>query len=133
MSIRRFVAAGVALSLTAPLMGVGSAGAATPADPTVTNARSWLVSQQEADGGLELANTPGFETPDAALALAACHTTPPVNNELVAARQALTQALGLKGGHAGPPLTHGNLVAQLFEEPAARLFGKVGRSSRQVG
>ena len=77
MSIRRFVAAGVALSLTAPLMGVGSAGATTPADPTVTNARSWLVSQQEADGGFELANTPGFETPDAALALAAAYQTGP--------------------------------------------------------
>jgi hypothetical protein len=77
MSIRRFVAAGVALSLTAPLMGVGSAGAATPADPTVTNARSWLVSQQEADGGFELANTPGFETPDAVLALAAAYQTGP--------------------------------------------------------
>jgi hypothetical protein len=77
MSIRRFVAAGVALSLTAPLLGMGSAGASTPADPVVTNARNWLVAQQQADGGFELANTPGFETPDAVLALASSFQTGP--------------------------------------------------------
>ncbi len=36
----------------------------------------------------------------AALALGACHTTPPVNNELVAARQALTQAQAEPGARA---------------------------------
>lgn len=75
MSIRRFVAAGVALSLTAPLLGIGSAGASTPVDPTVTKARTWLLTQQQANGGFEVTSTPGFETPDAALALATSHQT----------------------------------------------------------
>jgi hypothetical protein len=77
MSIRRFVAAGIALSLTAPVLGAGGAGASTPTDPAVTSARNWLISQQEADGGFELANTPGFETPDAVLALATSYQTGP--------------------------------------------------------
>jgi hypothetical protein len=36
----------------------------------VTAARDWLVTQQQPDGGFEVAGFPGFETPDAALALA---------------------------------------------------------------
>src|SRR6478735_662970 len=75
MSIRRFVAAGVALSLTAPLLGMGSASASPPVDPVVTKARTWLIGQQEADGGFELADSPGFETSDAVLALATSFQT----------------------------------------------------------
>ena len=45
-----------------------SAGAVD--DPVTTDAVAWLVDQQEADGGFELADFPGFETPDAVLAIA---------------------------------------------------------------
>ena len=75
MSIRRFVAAGVALSLTAPLLGVGTAGASTPVDPVVSSAKAWLLTQQQADGGFEVATFAGFETPDATLALATSFQT----------------------------------------------------------
>jgi len=75
MSIRRFVAAGLALSLTAPLLGTGPAGAAPAADPVVTKAKAWLATQQKADGGFEVAGVPGFETPDAVAALAAAAQT----------------------------------------------------------
>lgn len=77
MSIRRFVAAGVALSIAAPLLGLGTADAATATDPVVTNAKAWLLTQQQADGGFEVALTPGFETPDATLALATSFQTGP--------------------------------------------------------
>lgn len=70
MSIRRFAAAGLALSLTAPLLGTGAASAAPTPDAVVTKAKTWLATQQQADGGFEVAGTPGFETPDAVLALA---------------------------------------------------------------
>jgi hypothetical protein len=33
-------------------------------------ARNWLVTQQQTDGGFEVSGFPGFETPDAALAIA---------------------------------------------------------------
>jgi len=97
MSIRRFVAAGVALSLAAPVLGMGGAEAATPADPAVTSARNWLVSQQEADGGFELANSPGFETPDAVLALASSFQTGPTLDRAgaLASIQALDHTSGL--------------------------------------
>jgi hypothetical protein len=75
MSIRRFVAAGVALSLTAPLLGIGSAGASTPVDPVVSGAKAWLLTQQQADGSFEVAGFPGFETPDAVAALASSFQT----------------------------------------------------------
>ena len=75
MSIRRFVAAGVALSLTAPLLGGGTAQAAPPADPVITKAKTWLATQQQVDGGFEVAGSPGFETPDAVLALATSNQT----------------------------------------------------------
>ena len=77
MSIRRFVAAGVALSLAAPLLGLGAADAAPTTDPVVTNARTWLLTQQQDDGGFEVAASPGFETPDAVLALATSFQTGP--------------------------------------------------------
>lgn len=96
MSIRRFVAAGIALSLTAPLVGSGTAGAAPAADPVVTNAKAWLVSQQQADGGFEVAGSPGFETPDAVLALASASQTGPTWDR--GAARAAVQAQDSSGG-----------------------------------
>lgn len=48
-------------ALTAPPAG---------ADTVTESAVSWIVSQQEADGGFEIANFAAFETPDAILAIA---------------------------------------------------------------
>ena len=102
MSIRRFVAAGIALSLTAPLVGLGSgsAGAATTVDPVVTKARAWLLTQQEADGGFELANSPGFEGPDAVLALATSYQTGATWDRA----GALASIQGLDNGEGKDPL-----------------------------
>ncbi len=100
MSIRRFVAAGVALSLTAPLLGIGSAGAATPADPVVTKAKTWLLTQQQADGGFEVSGFPGFETPDAVLALATSFQTGPTWD----AAGALASIQALDNGEGKDPL-----------------------------
>ena len=73
MSVRRSVALGVGLALLAPLVAPGSAGAATvdPEAHAASGALEWLTTQQQADGGFELAGFPGFETPDAVLAVAA--------------------------------------------------------------
>lgn len=73
--------AGVAVSaLTAfPLVSapVGAAPATPRATDEVDAAAAWLAAQQEADGGFELADFPGFETPDAILALAAAGQSQP--------------------------------------------------------
>ncbi|WP_426574794.1 DUF4214 domain-containing protein [Aquihabitans sp. McL0605] len=71
MSIRRFVAVGLGLSLLAPLAAAGGAGAEPAGDTTVNKAQTWLLTQQQADGGFEVSGFAGFETPDAVLALAA--------------------------------------------------------------
>jgi hypothetical protein len=42
-----------------------------PIQATATGAVSWLKTQQQSDGGFETAGFPGFETPDATLAIAA--------------------------------------------------------------
>jgi len=74
MSLRRALAVllGAALPVAA-LAAPGPAGAATTFDPAA--ARGWLLDQQQADGGFELSGFPGFETPDAVLALAAVGQT----------------------------------------------------------
>ncbi|MCU1369952.1 MAG: Prenyltransferase [Ilumatobacteraceae bacterium] len=100
MSIRRFVAAGVALSLTVPLLGMGSATATPTADPVVSKAKAWLLTQQEADGGFELADTPGFETSDAVLALATSFQTTATWDR----SGALAYIQGLESGSGKDPL-----------------------------
>jgi hypothetical protein len=69
--IRRSLTLGLGLAVLAPV--VAPAGAATP--PTGKEradlAAAWILDQQQADGGFELAGFPGFETPDVVLALAA--------------------------------------------------------------
>ena len=55
----------------AAFASLGVAGAADPASTTAaTKAVAWLKTQQQADGGFEVAGFPGFETPDAILAIA---------------------------------------------------------------
>lgn len=71
MSGRRSLVAGLGLALVAPLVGQGAGSAAPAVDPVVSRATDFLHATQQADGGFELAGFPGFETPDATLALAA--------------------------------------------------------------
>lgn len=71
MKIRRPLAIGMGIAVLAPLAFQGSAGAATPAASAASGAIEWLSSQQQADGGFELAGFAGFETPDATLAIGA--------------------------------------------------------------
>jgi hypothetical protein len=55
----------------AGFVSLASAGAADPASTTAAGkAVTWLKTQQQPDGGFEVAGFPGFETPDAALAIA---------------------------------------------------------------
>jgi len=73
---RSFVAtacSAIACSAVALSGFAGSASAATPGASdrsAAVAARDWLVTQQQADGGFEVVGFPGFETPDAVLALA---------------------------------------------------------------
>lgn len=71
MAMRRSLVAGIGLALLAPLAAPGIGSAAPAADPAVTKATSWLLTQQQPDGGFEVSGFPGFETSDAVLALAA--------------------------------------------------------------
>ncbi len=48
----------------------GLVAPAAQAEPVTDDAITWLLDQQEADGGFEIAGFPGFETPDAVLAIA---------------------------------------------------------------
>lgn len=60
--------------LTGSLIVAIVVGAVVPdagADTVTDDAVAWLASQQEGDGGFELADFPPFETPDAVLAIAA--------------------------------------------------------------
>lgn len=68
MTIRRSLIAGLGVALLAPL--AAPAAAAPAPDQGVVRATQWLGSQQQADGGFELAGFPGFETSDAVFALA---------------------------------------------------------------
>lgn len=63
------IAATLAGALVAPLLPTGPAGAVST--PALDQAVAWLADQQEADGGFEVADFPGFETSDAIYALAA--------------------------------------------------------------
>ncbi len=74
-----WVAAVAVLALVAGPLGVApAAGEPSPADrPVVDAAVAWLSTQQQADGGFEVAGFPGFETPDAVLALAEAAQTAP--------------------------------------------------------
>ena len=69
MKIHRSLAVGVGLGLLAPLVAPGAAGAELPEVVTAVKARDWLVTQQQADGGFEVAGFPGFETADAVVAI----------------------------------------------------------------
>ncbi len=60
----------LALGLVTPAMSSGVAGAAPTTPETATAAVNWLKTRQQADGGFEVADFPGFETRDVVLAIA---------------------------------------------------------------
>lgn len=67
----RLLAAALSGALALPTVLVAPSGAASPASERVaTRAVRWLDAVQQPDGGFELAGFPGFETPDAVLAVA---------------------------------------------------------------
>mgnify|MGYP001154416031 CR=1 FL=1 len=68
MRTTRLLAATAAAALATTIVPSAPSSAAAP--PEVDAAVAWLIDQQQPDGGFELAAFPGFETPDAALALA---------------------------------------------------------------
>ncbi len=95
MSRTRLLAAVlVALTFVALASTTAPAGAASSADTTAANkAVAWLKTQQQADGGFEVAGSPGFETRDAVLAIAEAAQTSSTwsTSEALAAVQAVTK------------------------------------------
>ena len=85
---------------TGPLAAVltGPAGAAATPAVAATAAVAWLTTQQQADGGFELAGFPGFETPDAVLAIAMAAQTGPTWST----SSALAAVEALRYGGSGP-------------------------------
>jgi len=66
----RFVRAAVVVAIVSASFSVVVGAPASDASTPVTNAVDWLRTQQQPDGGFEVAGFPGFETPDAVFALA---------------------------------------------------------------
>src|SRR6478609_11616638 len=65
---RRALMGSALVALLVSVVAVGPTAAVT--DPALTRARAFVVGEQQADGGFEVAHFPSFETPDAVLALA---------------------------------------------------------------
>lgn len=106
MSSRRLRVAGAAsivALVTSLFFGASAgpvAGAADPADQAVADAAAaWIALQQEADGGFELADFPGFETPDAVLAIASAAQT----GSTWSTAEALAAIEALEFGGSGGP------------------------------
>jgi hypothetical protein len=76
---------------------VGAVAPSAGADQVTADGITWLTDQQRADGGFELAGFPGFETPDAILAIAADAQTTPDWDE-AAARAAVEAVVTDPGG-----------------------------------
>jgi hypothetical protein len=73
---RALACCGALALLLASALFVAPAVAADPASVAgATKAVTWLETQQQSDGGFEVAGFPGFETRDAALAIAAAAQT----------------------------------------------------------
>src|SRR4051812_47171206 len=68
---KRIIATGAVMTMMATIAALGPSGpAGAIADHTTNSAIGWLADQQQAEGSFELAGFPGFETPDAVLAIA---------------------------------------------------------------
>ncbi len=93
--LRRALAGGTAALACGALAlgGIPAAGAASPASTTASaKAVAWLKTQQQSDGGFEVAGFAGFETRDAALAIAEAAQTGSQWNP-VEARNAVTSTV----------------------------------------
>lgn len=67
----RIAAVGTAVVLAASLSACRVTGwGDAAARPVAASATAWIKTQQQADGGFEVAGFPGFETPDAVMAIA---------------------------------------------------------------
>ena len=62
---------GVLVALIALSGSLFNGSTARASSPAVANGLTWLRTQQQPDGGFEVAGFPGFETPDAVFAIAA--------------------------------------------------------------
>jgi hypothetical protein len=98
--IRRVLACTSALAITILLVSpVAPAGAADPASTAASaNAVAWLKTQQQPDGGFEVASFAGLETRDAVLAIAEQAQTGTTWNT----DEALAAIEALQAGGAGP-------------------------------
>lgn len=89
-------AAAMVATVSLPLLpapaGAEPNGGSTRSTDEVDAAATWLADQQQPDGGFELAGFPGFETPDAILALAAAGQPGP-GWDTVAAEKAVTSTV----------------------------------------
>jgi hypothetical protein len=74
MRTRLLATVGLTAALVVPTLVAPCGAPAGAADP-LGDAVAWLADQQQADGGFDVAGFPGFETPDAVLALAATGQT----------------------------------------------------------
>lgn len=88
-------AAAMVATVSLPLLPAPAGAApeeASTRSPAVDDAVVWLEGRQQPDGGFELADFPGFETPDAVLALAAAGQPGP-GWDTVAAEEAVTSTV----------------------------------------
>lgn len=120
---RRLAASFAVVTLSAACVAAlpGTAGA----DPGLTAASTaWLVSQQQPDGGFEVAAFPGFETSDAVYALAAQAQTGSWDTT-----SALSTVLGTKASTGKTPLDALDDWAEtgLSRGQAAKLIALVAR------
>ena len=100
---KRMLATAVATTVLGALVAVPpGASRRRGRRPGTTDAVAWLVDQQEADGGFELADFPGFETPDAVLAIAEQAQVEPAWSKPLA-RAAVDAVVSNGGVHAARP------------------------------
>ena len=97
-SIRSAIA-GITLALLVSSLTVQPASAGDVTVDPIAAARDWLVAQQQPDGGFELAAFPGFETPDAVLAIATAGQSTASWSQAEAL--AAVQAVDVNGGDPG--------------------------------
>lgn len=109
-SLVRVASFGALAALIATIVPFSSSGAASP---TSTAALSWLATQQQSDGGFEVAGFPGFETSDAVFAIASGAQTGLWDFDAAMAAVAATRV----GGVGNSPLDH---LDDLADTPLAK-------------
>jgi hypothetical protein len=123
---RLLVSAAVVGSLVAPLVPGAPAGAAPP--PELADAVAWLEAQQQADGGFDVAQFPGFETPDAVFALASAGQTGPEWDE----QEALTAVTGVTNGAEDPLDSVDDWVDAVQGDGGATAAAKAGQAAKAI-